>query len=95
MIIGTASQAERRRRHWRANRRLVGALLAIWFAVGCVLSFVLVEPLNEIRIAGFPFGFWMAQQGSILVFIGLIGIYAFAMNRVDRSLREGRPEERE
>ena len=35
-----------------------------------------------------PFGFWMAQQGAILGFVGLLIIYAIAMNRLDRRYLE-------
>lgn len=45
---------------------------------------MLVEPLNYIRLGGLPLGFWMAQQGSILVFVVLIFIYAIEMDKLDR-----------
>ena len=70
--------------YWRKNVILVLALLAVWFTVSCVLGIILVERLNEIRFAGFPLGFWMAQQGSILVFIVLILVYCLIMMRLDR-----------
>jgi len=40
--------------------------------------------LNQIRIGGYPLGFWFAQQGSIYVFIFLVFCYAARMNRIDR-----------
>lgn len=58
--------------------------MSVWFLFSCVLSIFLVEPLNEFRLGGFPVGFWIAQQGSIYVFILLILIYALAMKRLDR-----------
>lgn len=70
--------------YWRANLRILLLLLSIWFLVGYVLSIFLVEPLNRIHVAGFPLGFWFAQQGSIYVFIVLIYIYARWMERLDR-----------
>lgn len=71
--------------YWRANIRTVGPLLAVWFIVSIVISLVLVEPLNEaFRIGGFPFGFWFAQQGSILIFIVVVFIYARRMERLDK-----------
>ena len=72
------------RSYWRANIRLVLLLLSVWFLVGYVLSIFFVEALNGIQIAGFPLGFWFAQQGSIYVFIVLIYIYARLMDRLDR-----------
>jgi len=70
--------------YWRANLRLVSVLLCIWFLVGQVLSIFFVEALNKIQIAGFPLGFWFAQQGSVIVFIVLIFVYARCMDRLDR-----------
>jgi putative solute:sodium symporter small subunit len=40
--------------------------------------------LNEFKIGGFPLGFWIAQQGSIIVFIFLVLIYALLMAKIDR-----------
>ena len=72
------------RAYWRANLKLSGVLLAIWFTVSFGFGILLVEPLNRIDFFGFPFGFWWAQQGSIYVFIILIFVYALAMRRLDR-----------
>jgi putative solute:sodium symporter small subunit len=59
-------------------------LLSVWFLVGYILSIFFVETLNKVHIAGFPLGFWFAQQGSIYVFIVLIYVYARLMVRLDR-----------
>ncbi|MFT5478201.1 MAG: putative solute:sodium symporter small subunit [Planctomycetota bacterium] len=72
--------------YWRANLRLIGLLLVIWFTVSFGFGVLLVERLNEIRIpgTGFKLGFWFAQQGSIYVFVLLIVVYVRQMNRLDR-----------
>lgn len=75
---------ERHRRYWRANLKLLSILLGIWFLFGCVLSIFLVEPLNNFHVAGFPVGFWISQQGAIVVFILIIFFYARRMERIDR-----------
>jgi putative solute:sodium symporter small subunit len=72
------------RRYWRANLKILAVLLSVWFLFSSVLSIFLVEWLNEFRIGGFPLGFWMAQQGSIYVFVLLILIYTLWMRRLDR-----------
>lgn len=69
--------------YWRANLRLVLILLVIWFFVSCILGIIAVVPLNGIHIAGFPLGFWIAQQGSIYTFIVLVFVYARRMDSVD------------
>ena len=73
------------RAYWRANLRLLAILLTIWFVVSYGFGILLVEPLNQIRIpgTGFPLGFWFAQQGSIWVFVALIFVYVWRMNRID------------
>ncbi len=73
--------------YWTRNVRYVGALLAVWFTVSYVLGILLAEPLNAVRIpgTGFPLGFWFAQQGSIYVFVALIFVYVWLMNRLDRT----------
>ncbi len=70
--------------YWRSNLRLMGVLLLVWFVVPFGLGIVFVEPLNTFHVAGFPLGFWFAQQGSIYVFIVLVLIYALRMQRLDR-----------
>ena len=78
------SSNNRLKQYWRANLLMVFTLLTLWFLFSVVFSIVLVEPLNKIQVAGFPLGFWMAQQGSMIVFIFLILAYVLFMARLDR-----------
>lgn len=80
-----ASSATRRRAYWRANVGIVAVLLGVWAVVSFGLSVVFVDALNEIRLGGFRLGFWMAQQGSMYVFVVLIFVYVWLMNRLDRA----------
>jgi putative solute:sodium symporter small subunit len=73
-----------RRAYWRRTLRRTLVLLSVWLLVGPVMSILLVEPLNRISIGGLPFGFWMAHQGSIYVFVVLIFLYAWLSDRTDR-----------
>ena len=77
-------QRDNRLAYWRANLRLVGICLCIWFVCSYVFGILLVEELNAIRIGGFQLGFWFAQQGSIYVFVVLIFFYAWRMNKIDK-----------
>lgn len=70
--------------YWKENLRLLGILLVIWFAVSYGAGILFVDALNAIQIAGFPLGFWFAQQGSIYAFIVLILVYVWKMNQLDR-----------
>lgn len=73
------------KKYWKASLKLVLCLLAIWFLVSFACGILLREWLdaNAPRIGNAPFGFWMAQQGSILFFVILLIVYALGMNRLD------------
>ena len=81
----SAAQEERQRSYWKANQKLIIVLLAVWAFFGIVLSILLVDTkLLDFKIGQLSFGFWIAQQGSIYVFVILIFVYAFAMDKVDK-----------
>ncbi len=77
-------QNESRNQYWRRNLRYLGVLLAVWFVVSYGFGILLVDELDTIRIGGFKLGFWFAQQGAIYVFVVLIFVYVFLMNRLDK-----------
>ncbi|HEX6254786.1 MAG TPA: DUF4212 domain-containing protein [Euzebyales bacterium] len=79
-----------RQQYWRSNLTLMSALLVCWFLVSYVCGILLVEPLNNIVINGFPMGFWFAQQGAIVTFVVLIGVYVWRMDRLDDEYGVGR-----
>jgi len=70
--------------YWKENLKYLVILLSIWFTVSFGFGILLIDELNQIKIAGFKLGFWFAQQGSIYVFIILIFVYIFLMNRLDK-----------
>jgi len=74
------------RSYWRRNLILMGTLLVIWASVSLGCGVLWADYLNQFMLpgTGYPLGFWFAQQGSILVFVFLILIYAILMNRLDR-----------
>lgn len=76
--------SDARRAYWRANLRYLAILLSIWFIVSYGCGILFVDWLNNFRIGGAKLGFWFAQQGAIYVFVVLIAVYVFLMNRLDR-----------
>ena len=70
--------------YWRANVRLLCSLLAIWFAVSFGAGVLFVDVLNRVHIGGFKLGFWFAQQGSIIIFVILIFVYAARMRVIEK-----------
>ncbi len=77
-----------RKGYWRTNLKYLAILLSVWFFTSYGLGILLVEPLNQVKIGGFPLGFWFAQQGSIYVFVILIFIYVWLMNRLDKKYQQ-------
>jgi putative solute:sodium symporter small subunit len=72
--------------YWRSNVRLITVLLLIWFGVSYV-PVLIVSALNAAIphfLTGFPFGYYMGSQGSLIVFVVLIFVYAWRMEKLDR-----------
>lgn len=70
--------------YWRANVRIIWICMAVWALVSYGFGILLRPMVSGIRVGGSDLGFWFAQQGSILVFIVLIFVYAAWMNKLDR-----------
>jgi len=78
------STLEKRRLYWTTNLRIVLGLLALWFLASYGAAILFADELDAIRIGGFKLGFWMGQQGSIVIFLLIVITYIFLMNRLDR-----------
>lgn len=70
-------------RYWSKNLRIMALLLAVWAIAGVGCGVLFADWLNEFSLGGFPLGFWFAQQGSIIVFVLVILVYASLLNRLD------------
>ena len=73
--------------YWKKNLKYLVILLSIWFSVSFGFGILLVDELNQIQFFGFKLGFWFAQQGSIYVFVILIFVYIYLMNKLDKNYR--------
>lgn len=69
--------------YWKGNLKIVLSLLGVWFFISFVCGILLVDLLDTIRIGGFKLGFWIAQQGSIFVFVILVFVYIRLMDKLD------------
>ncbi|MGH0035625.1 MAG: DUF4212 domain-containing protein [Myxococcota bacterium] len=83
---GGAARADARA-YWRANLRVLTILVSIWAFAGFGLGIVAVPWLNSVQVQGFPLGFWFGQQGSIVIFVILIAVYAVWMDRLERRMQ--------
>jgi putative solute:sodium symporter small subunit len=71
--------------HWRKTTNLMLTHLGIWFFFGYIIH-MFVAPLNKIviPILDFPLGFYMAAQGSLIVFVVQLFLFARQQNKIDR-----------
>ena len=60
--------SQAKKRYWKANLIVISVLLAIWFVASCCCGIIFIEQLNEFSVGNLPLGFWMANQGSMLIF---------------------------
>jgi putative solute:sodium symporter small subunit len=74
--------SERHHRYWEKNVRITAILLAIWFVVTYVVGFFARE--LSFKFFGWPFSFWVASQGALVVYVVIIWFYARYMNRLDQ-----------
>ena len=74
--------SERHHRYWDKNVRMTALLMLIWFVVTYVVAFYARE-LN-FTFFGWPFSFWVAAQGALIVYVVIIWFYARYMNRLDQ-----------
>jgi putative solute:sodium symporter small subunit len=68
--------------HWRRTSNLMWIMLAIWFVFGFLVH-VFAPSLNSVRFLGFPLGFYMAAQGSLIVFVVSLFWFSSAQNKLD------------
>jgi len=73
---------EKHHEYWRKNLVITAILLFVWFVVTFVEAWYARE-LNQYSFLGFPLGFYMSAQGSLVIYCVLIGIYAWYMNKLD------------
>ena len=68
---------------WSRTKGLMITTLVIWAIFGFAIH-LFAPALNEIVFFGFPLGFYMAAQGSLIVFVVLIFWFASRQDKIDR-----------
>ena len=80
--------------YWKSNIKIVSVLLSIWFFISFGCGILFVDFLDQFRFGGFKLGFWIAQQGSIFVFVVLIYAYIYLMDKLDNEYKlQSAPQE--
>ncbi|QHE86686.1 DUF4212 domain-containing protein [Hydrogenophaga sp. BPS33] len=73
--------------HDRRALVLKAVLLSVMFLASFGVCFFARE--LSFVVNGWPVHFWMAAQGAVLVFIGVVVVYAVAMRRLEKNEEEG------
>jgi putative solute:sodium symporter small subunit len=58
-------------------------MFALWVFFSFIIHFF-VNSLNQIKFLGFPLGFYMAAQGSLIVFVVMLFVFAKRQDTIDR-----------
>jgi putative solute:sodium symporter small subunit len=86
IILGVPTMSdvtpEVRAAHWAKTKSLTITVLVIWFIFSIVVHWF-ADALNAISFLGFPLGFYMAAQGSLIIFVILIFYLAYRQNKID------------
>ena len=69
--------------YWGRTKGLMITCMIIWAIFGFGIH-IFAPALNKIVILGFPLGFYMAAQGSLIVFVVLIFWFARRQDAIDR-----------
>jgi len=75
--------SQRHQEYWRKNLVITAILLGIWFIATFIVGWNARE-LNNITFLGFPLGFYMSAQGSLIIYVVIIGVYAKYMAGLDK-----------
>jgi len=69
--------------HWQRTKRLMIITLSLWFFFSFVVHWF-ANALNAFTFMGFPFGFYMAAQGSEIAFVIIIFWFVRSQHNIDR-----------
>jgi putative solute:sodium symporter small subunit len=75
---------DKHKEYWHKNLVITAILMVVWFIATFVEGWYARE-LNSITFLGFPLGFYMSAQGSLIIYVVIIFIYARYMNALDRT----------
>ena len=70
-------------RYWARTSTLMWIMFALWLFFSFGVHYF-VGTLNQITFLGFPLGFYMAAQGSLIVFVVMLFLFAKRQDTIDR-----------
>jgi len=69
--------------YWQKNLKITSILLLVWFIVTFVEIWFARDLNSAMTFLGFPLAFYMSAQGSLIIYVVLIGVYALLMRKLD------------
>lgn len=88
----SVENTEARERYWHKTRNLTILVLALWAFFSLIIP-SLVGTLNSVRFLGFPLGFYMIAQGSLIAFVVIIWFQNWRQDAIDDEFGFGEEEE--
>jgi len=70
--------------YWRKNLVITAILFCVWFVATFVVIWFARDLNSSMTFLGFPLAFYMSAQGSLVIYVALIGIYALLMRKLDK-----------
>ena len=71
-----------RRLFWSRTKRLTAVLLLAWLLINLIVPWF-ARDLDGLRAFNFPAGYWLAAEGALLLYLLIVVIYVWAMERLD------------
>ena len=71
-----------RRLFWSRTKRLTAVLLLAWLLINLIVPWF-ARDLDGLRAFSFPAGDWLAAEGALLLYLLIVVIYVWAMERLD------------
>jgi putative solute:sodium symporter small subunit len=75
-----------RQTFWLRTRRLTLALLAMWLALNLLLPWF-ARDLDQFQAFGFPLGYWLSAEGALLLYLLIVVVYMWVMDRLEAGLQ--------
>ncbi|MCB1417354.1 MAG: DUF4212 domain-containing protein [Rhodobiaceae bacterium] len=77
-----SANADAAARHWEKTRNLTILVLIVWFILSMVVPWI-TNSLNSMNFLGFPLGYYMCVQGSLIGFVVLIWFQNWRQDAID------------
>jgi putative solute:sodium symporter small subunit len=76
--------SEIERKHWSRTSTLNNIVLLLWFVFAFIMPWYAAE-LNAYTFIGFPLGYYMVVQGSLIAFVLIIFIQNWIQDKIDNA----------